>query len=77
MVASWYDNSWLIEGEFNMVLNKEENIGGDLVRSTDFDDFRALIETTEHLQFAHRGNPFIRWNVRARDDCIFERFEKS
>lgn len=48
---------WLVGGDFNVVLNKEEKIGG-VVTASDVEDFHDCIETCELFQVQHKGIPF-------------------
>ncbi|XP_060211838.1 uncharacterized protein LOC132639409 [Lycium barbarum] len=54
-LAGSYDMLWLVEGDFNVVMNEEEKIGGVPVVPQDYEDFTFcinscdLFETVEHL----------------------------
>lgn len=68
--------SWLIGGDFNVVLNAEEKIGVLPVLDADIDDFRSFIESYDLAQMSFKGSPFTWWNSRAGVDCIFERLDR-
>lgn len=67
---------WIIGGDFNVVLNSEENLGGLPVIDADTDDFRSFIESCDLDQMNFKGSLFTWWNSRASDDIIFERLDR-
>ncbi|KAH0749520.1 hypothetical protein KY290_028752 [Solanum tuberosum] len=84
-VALWEDiyqlyNSmvlpWIIGGDFNVVSNAEEKLGGLDVQPADVDDFANCIGDCDFIEVSFRGSPFTWWNGRAASDCIFERLDR-
>lgn len=75
-ISTGMDRPWLIGGDFNVVLNGEEKIGGVPVVAADVDDFKTCIESCDLSQVPFKGSPFTWWNGRAGDDCIFERLDR-
>lgn len=75
-LASAMNCPWLVGGDFNVVLNGKEKIGGLPVTAVDCDDFRSCIESCDLYQCPFKGSPFTRWNGRVGDDCIFERLDR-
>ncbi|KAG5619892.1 hypothetical protein H5410_005110 [Solanum commersonii] len=75
-IAKGQDHPWIVGGDFNMVLNKKEEIGGLLVMGYEVQDFLNCIESNElyHVQF--KGSAFTWWNGRLGTDCISERLDK-
>ncbi|XP_060182252.1 uncharacterized protein LOC132611912 [Lycium barbarum] len=68
--------SWLIGGDFNVVLNDEEKIGGNPVQPQDIEDFAFCINSCELEEVNFKGSPFTWWNGRADATCIFERLDR-
>ncbi|KAK4732871.1 hypothetical protein R3W88_025859 [Solanum pinnatisectum] len=50
------DRLWLIGGDFNVVLDGEEKIGGVLVDAADIDDFKTCIESCDLSQVPFKGS---------------------
>ncbi|KAH0702280.1 hypothetical protein KY285_016558 [Solanum tuberosum] len=67
---------WIISGDFNVVLNADEKLGGLVVQPTDVDDFASCIGDCDLTEVPFRGSPFTWWNGRAAEDCIFERLDR-
>ncbi|XP_059292598.1 uncharacterized protein LOC132046072 [Lycium ferocissimum] len=63
-------------GDFNVVLNEEEKIGGIPVLAQDIEDFAFCINSCELEEIQFKGSPFTWWNGRASNDCIFERLDR-
>ncbi|WMV30609.1 hypothetical protein MTR67_023994 [Solanum verrucosum] len=63
-------------GDFNVVLNGEEKIGGRPVTGNEVEDFHNCIESNDLYQVQFKGSPFTWWNGRADFDCIFERLDR-
>ncbi|XP_060211916.1 uncharacterized protein LOC132639487 [Lycium barbarum] len=68
--------SWLVGGDFNVVLNDEEKIGGNPVQPQDIEDFAFCINSCELEEVNFKGSPFTWWNGRADAACIFERLDR-
>uniref|UniRef100_M1DHQ7 AP endonuclease/reverse transcriptase n=1 Tax=Solanum tuberosum TaxID=4113 RepID=M1DHQ7_SOLTU len=75
-IANRMDKPWIIGGDFNVVLNSEEKIGGLPVRDADCEDFKTCIESCDLAQVKFKGSPFTWWNGRDGNDCIFERLDR-
>ncbi|KAG5620558.1 hypothetical protein H5410_005776 [Solanum commersonii] len=69
-------NATIVGGDFNVVLNREEKIGGMPVTAADIKDFRNYIESSDLSQISFKGCLFTWRNGRAGDDCIFERLDR-
>ncbi|KAH0653162.1 hypothetical protein KY290_031451 [Solanum tuberosum] len=67
---------WIISGDFNVVLNENEKIGGVPVQPADTEDFVNCIGSCDLTEVSYRGNPFTWWNGRVAEDCIFERLDR-
>ncbi|XP_060210587.1 uncharacterized protein LOC132637527 [Lycium barbarum] len=68
--------SWLIGGDFTVVLNDEEKIGGNPIQPQDIEDFAFCINSCELEEVNFKGSPFTWWNGRADAACIFERLDR-
>ncbi|XP_059315814.1 uncharacterized protein LOC132066528 [Lycium ferocissimum] len=68
--------SWLIGGDFNVVLNEEEKIGGNQIQPQDVEEFAFFINSCELEEVNFKGSPFTLWNGRADEECIFERLDR-
>ncbi|XP_060178042.1 uncharacterized protein LOC132607977 [Lycium barbarum] len=64
-LSSIVDVPWMVSGEFNVVMNEEEKIGGPPVLPQDFEDFPFCINSCEMMEPAFKGSPFTWWNGRA------------
>ncbi|XP_060182797.1 uncharacterized protein LOC132612707 [Lycium barbarum] len=70
------DIPWMVGGDFNVVLNEEEKIGGTPIVPQDYEDFAFRINSCELEETSFKGSPFTWWNGRARNDYIFERLDR-
>ncbi|XP_060202609.1 uncharacterized protein LOC132631026 [Lycium barbarum] len=75
-LAGSFDMHWLVGGDFNVVMNEEEKIGGVPVVPQDYEDFSFCINSCDLFETGFKGTPFTLWNGRAGDDCIFERLDR-
>ncbi|XP_059315805.1 uncharacterized protein LOC132066520 [Lycium ferocissimum] len=67
---------WMIGGDFNVVLNEEEKIGGIPVLAQDIEDFAFCFNSCELEKIQFKGSPFTWWNGRASNNCIFKRLDR-
>ncbi|XP_060182476.1 uncharacterized protein LOC132612168 [Lycium barbarum] len=72
-LAGSYDMPWMVGGDFNVVMNDQEKIGGVPIVPQDYEDFAFCINSCDLFETGFKGSPFTWWNSRAGDDCIFER----
>uniref|UniRef100_A0A0V0I5C8 Putative ovule protein n=1 Tax=Solanum chacoense TaxID=4108 RepID=A0A0V0I5C8_SOLCH len=75
-LATGMTSPWVVGGDFNVVLNTEEKIGGLPVSDADHEDFENCISSCNLNEIQFRGNPFTWWNGRANNECIFERLDR-
>ncbi|XP_060216574.1 uncharacterized protein LOC132644046 [Lycium barbarum] len=68
--------AWMIGGDFNMVLNDEEKIGGILFQPQDVKNFAFCVNSCALEEISFKGNHFTWWNCKVGDDCIFERLDR-
>ncbi|XP_059295494.1 uncharacterized protein LOC132048826 [Lycium ferocissimum] len=67
---------WLIGGDFKVIMNDEEKIGGFPVYPNEYEDFAFCMNSCELNEVGFRGSPFTWWNGRAGQDCIFKRLDR-
>ncbi|XP_075087590.1 uncharacterized protein LOC142169603 [Nicotiana tabacum] len=67
---------WLVGGDFNVLLNEEDKIGGLPVYPPEFEDFSFCVNSCELLDTGYKGSPFTWWNVWPNAECIFKRLDK-
>lgn len=70
-LSSHMEGPWLVGGDFNIVLNIEEKIGGLPIQDADHQDFDICIQNCDLFKIHFKGNPFTWWNKRVGNDCIF------
>lgn len=67
---------WIIGGDFNVILNEEEKLGGLEFEQTEAIDFGFFINNCELEELKFSGSKFTWWDSKAAEDCIFKRLEK-
>ncbi|XP_075103611.1 uncharacterized protein LOC142178181 [Nicotiana tabacum] len=67
---------WLVGGDFNVLLNEEEKIGGLPVYPPEYEDFDFCVNSCELFDTSYKGSPFTWWNGRPNAECIFKRLDK-
>nr|XP_009620919.1 uncharacterized protein LOC104112639 [Nicotiana tomentosiformis] len=75
-LASDMELPWLVGGDFNVILNEEEKIGGLPVYPPEYEDFAFYVNSCELFDTGHTGSPFTWWNGRANEECIFKRLDR-
>ncbi|XP_060177818.1 uncharacterized protein LOC132607752 [Lycium barbarum] len=67
---------WLIGGDFNVILNEKEKIGGLPVSPQEYEDFAFCMNSCELHEIPFKGSTFTWWNGRADNECIFKRLDR-
>ncbi|XP_059313352.1 uncharacterized protein LOC132064401 [Lycium ferocissimum] len=67
---------WLIRGDFNVILNEEEKIGGLPVLPQEYEDFAFCINSCDLTEISFKGSPFTWLNGRVDRECIFKRLDR-
>ncbi|XP_060211803.1 uncharacterized protein LOC132639368 [Lycium barbarum] len=67
---------WLIGGDFNVILNEEEKIGGLPIFPQENEDFASCVNSGELSEVNFKGSPFTWWNGRTIGECIFKRLDR-
>ncbi|KAH0714753.1 hypothetical protein KY284_007658 [Solanum tuberosum] len=70
------NSPWLIGGDFNVIISDEEKIGGMPVYPNEYEDFAFCVNSCDLVEVSFKGSPFIRWNGRIDDQCIFKRLDR-
>lgn len=66
----------MIGGDFNIIINEEEKIGGLPVYPNEYEDFAFCVNLCELVGINFKGSPFTWWNGRINCECIFKRFDR-
>lgn len=74
--ASTMNSSWLVEGDFNVITNENEKIGGLFFLPNKYEDFSFCMNSCELFKINFKGSPFTWWNGRIGPDCIFKRLDR-
>ncbi|XP_060177821.1 uncharacterized protein LOC132607756 [Lycium barbarum] len=75
-LADGMTTPWLIGGDFNVILNEEEKIGGLPVLPQEYEDFAFCINSCKLAEISFKGNPFTWLNGKADQECIFKRLDR-
>ncbi|XP_060202652.1 uncharacterized protein LOC132631070 [Lycium barbarum] len=75
-LASDMTLSWIVGGDFNVIVEEEEKYGGLPVTLNEVEDFRHCIQTCNLSDLGYRGSIFTWWNGRAADECVFKRLDR-
>lgn len=68
--------SWLVVGDFNVITNEEEKLGGLLVTELEVRDFNHCINMYLLDDRGFKGRKYTWWNGRTDDECIFKRLDR-
>ncbi|XP_075087698.1 uncharacterized protein LOC142169695 [Nicotiana tabacum] len=67
---------WLVGGDFNVILHKDEKIGGLPVYPSEYEDFSFCVNSCGLFDQGYKGSPFTWWNGRPNAQCIFKRLDR-
>ncbi|XP_049394714.1 uncharacterized protein LOC125859004 [Solanum stenotomum] len=67
---------WLGGGGFNVILNKEEKLGGQEFSQHEATDFATCINSCTLTEVRFTGSKYTWWNGRINDAYIFERLDR-
>lgn len=62
---------WMVGGDFNDILNKEEKLGGLEFTQMEAVDFAQCISNCGLNEVHFSGSKFTWWNERINEACIF------
>ncbi|XP_049393529.1 uncharacterized protein LOC125857915 [Solanum stenotomum] len=67
---------WMVGGDFNVILNEEEKLGGLPFIQHEATDFANCINVCALIEVKFAGSKYTWWNGRINDACIFERLDR-
>ncbi|XP_060216593.1 uncharacterized protein LOC132644061 [Lycium barbarum] len=70
LLTSNMTSLWLVGGDFNVIMNEEEKIGGLPVLPQEYEDFAFCLNSCELHEMPFKGSPFTWWNGRAANDFL-------
>ncbi|XP_060183090.1 uncharacterized protein LOC132613048 [Lycium barbarum] len=71
-LASDMTLSWLVGGDFNVIVEEEEKYGGLPVTLNEVEDFRNCIQSCNLSDLGYKGSIFTWWNGRAADEYFLQ-----
>ncbi|XP_075085216.1 uncharacterized protein LOC142168440 [Nicotiana tabacum] len=75
-MASDIELPWLVGGDFNVVLHKDEKIGRLPVHPPKYEDFAFCVNSCGLFDQVYKGSPFTWWNGRLNAECIFKSLDR-
>lgn len=82
-ISLWHDlnqfdhrEPWMISGDFNVVLSKEEKLEGNQININDVNDFQNMINASGLTDGGYIGSKDTWSNNRLRNACILERLDR-
>lgn len=67
--------SWLVGGDFNVIVDDEEKFGLPILMN-EVEDLRHCINTCNLFYLDFKGSIYTWWNGRTDDNCIFKRLDR-
>ncbi|KAG5612449.1 hypothetical protein H5410_023730 [Solanum commersonii] len=67
---------WVVGGDFNVITNDEEKLGGRPVTKSGVRDFNHCISVCNLEDKGFKGSKYTWWNGRTDDACIFKRLDR-
>ncbi|KAK6803136.1 hypothetical protein RDI58_000920 [Solanum bulbocastanum] len=68
--------TWLVGGDFNVIRDSLEKLGGLVVTQNETMDFAQFISSCALTKLKFTGSKFTWWNGRIKEDCIFKQFDR-
>lgn len=66
---------WMVGGNFNVILNEEEKLGGLTLMQQRITDFANCVNDCALIEVKFSGSKYMWWNGRINEACIFERLD--
>lgn len=60
-------HTWLVGGNFNVILNEEEKIDGLPIHSPEYEDFAFCLNSCELFDIHFKGSPYTWWSGKANE----------
>jgi len=67
---------WVVGGDFNVILNEEEKLGGLEFTQNEAYDFSSCITACALIEVRTSGSKYTWWNGRIEGECIFKRLDR-
>lgn len=67
---------WIIGGDFNVIINEEEKIGGLPILPAEYDDFAFCVNSCKLYEVQYKESPITWWNGRTDEHCIYKKLDK-
>lgn len=67
---------WIVGGDFNVILHKDEKLGGLPFNIDEASDFQHCFNNSALEEVQTNESRFTWWNGRVEDDCIFKRLDR-
>ncbi|WMV21122.1 hypothetical protein MTR67_014507 [Solanum verrucosum] len=67
---------WVVGGDFNVILNEEEKLGGLAFTQNEALEFASCINACALTEVRTSGSKYTWWNGRIEEDCIFKRLDR-
>ncbi|XP_016488731.1 uncharacterized protein LOC107808707 [Nicotiana tabacum] len=68
--------TWIVGGDFNVILSEEEKIGGLPVYPSEYENFAFCVNSSRLIDLGYKESPFTWWNGRPNAECIFKRLDR-
>ncbi|XP_075095066.1 uncharacterized protein LOC142173384 [Nicotiana tabacum] len=75
-LASDMESTWLVGGDFNVILSEEEKYGGLPLYLSTVEDFAHCVDTCALYYLGFKGSLYTWLNRRLDIDCIFKRLDR-
>lgn len=75
-IAEQTNIPWLVGGDFNMIANESENLGGLQVTQQETSDFVYCMSACSLNMIRYIGSIYTWWNERIAEDNIFKRLDR-
>lgn len=75
-VISDGDIPWIIGGDFNVILNEDEKLGGLTFDQQKALDFAMFINYCSLEEVKFTGSNYTWWNGRIEEECIFKKLDR-
>lgn len=67
---------WLVGGDFNVIFDDSEKLGGLPVTQMETTDFAQCMNNSALTEFPFTGSLYTWWNGRTAEDSIFKRLDR-
>ncbi|XP_015158226.1 uncharacterized protein [Solanum tuberosum] len=75
-IAEDWQLPWMVGGDFNVIINEEEKLGGLEFTQQEATDFALCISSCGLTEVKFSGSKYTWWNGRIEEACIFKRLDR-